>query len=222
MKMLVIIVFAMTACGSDTGRYIYDYYGMYRFELPFDHTVTHRRGLQSLSFQLTYSMEQMREKIENAGYTATIYEHDGNDQRMLITAPKDGYNYYFTIYGNTLERLSSSLVVTAPHGEPATYVFLFPNHIVPFGASFSASENSEQRTTAELFASFDYIANFYRNTGKNDVSINTEDKTITFFAEGHRDLNWRRGYVIMSFEDTENGSYVQIHAKSQTENSQNN
>ena len=184
MKILVIIVFAMTACGPNTGRHIYDYYRIYHFELPFEHTVTNRTNF--LNFQSTYTIEQMRKKIENAGYTATIYNH-GNDERIFITASKNGYNYYFTIHGKNnsfvLEYLSSSLVVTAPSDEPTRYVFLFPNHIAPLGVSFSASENSEQRTTAELFASFDYIANFYRNTGKNDVSINTEDKTITFFAD---------------------------------------
>jgi len=52
---------------------------MHRFELPFEHTVTYRQGIQYLSFQSAYTMEQMREEIENVGYVATIYDGRESD-----------------------------------------------------------------------------------------------------------------------------------------------
>ncbi|TCK92639.1 hypothetical protein EDC19_1791 [Natranaerovirga hydrolytica] len=213
MKRFVVVILLISSmvivssCGRIKNSGINDYYGEYYFELPFNHSVSNTTDM--LFFKTDYSMERMKELINEAGYNASLHEN-GNVKTILISAVKNEFTYYFVIYdknhlGNTdvytLSNAMSSIEMDASETVPSLYVFLAPIHIL---------DTIADSDTKKIYNSFDHIAEFYRATGKNDVEIDDINKTITFKCEGNPNFNWVQGMVIMQYFETETGNYLEI------------
>ncbi|ABR47931.1 hypothetical protein Amet_1759 [Alkaliphilus metalliredigens QYMF] len=205
--LLISSLFIVSSCGRVIRSGINDYYGEYHFELPFNHSVSNITNM--LFFKTDYSMERMNELINEAGYNASLHEN-GNIKTILISAVKNEFTYYFVIYdknhlGNTdvytLSNAMSSIDIDVSERVPNLYVFLVPLHIL---------DTITDSDTKKVYNSFDYIANFYRATGKNDVEIDDVNKTIIFKCEGNPNFSWVQGVVIMQYSETETGNYLEI------------
>jgi len=74
---------------------IRDFYGEYIFKIPFDNSNAFMTDV--LHFNADYSIEQMVQLINEAGYTADLYG-TGDAKRIIISAVKNEFTYYFVIY----------------------------------------------------------------------------------------------------------------------------
>jgi hypothetical protein len=209
--LLITSLCSMSSCGPNRDRRITDYYGEYTFVLPFDHSISNNAG--SVYFDTDYSMEQMAELVNEAGYGASLHAI-GDAKTILISAQKDGFTYYFVVYDRhypdfvtsyTLMRAVSGISIEVsnigPVREPHRYVFLAPLHIM------ARIDNSDVR---RVYGSFEDIAEFYRATGKNDVVIDDANKTVMFWCDGNPNLSWKQGTIIMQYTETESGNYLEI------------
>ena len=202
--LLISSLFIVSSCRK-SGEII-DYYGEYHFQLPFDHSVSNTTDM--LFFKTDYSMEEMNELINEAGYNASMHEN-GHVKTILISAVKEEFTYYFVIYDKghlsntdvyTLRNARSSIEIDVSERAPNRYVFLAPLQIL----------STIDSDTKQVHDSFDSIADFYRATGKNDFEIDDVNKTIIFQCEGNPDLSWVHGMVIMQYSETETGNYLEI------------
>ena len=193
LMLIIISLFIISGCGPIKDSYIYDYYAEYRFELPFDHTISN--ATSELYFNAEYSIEQMCELINDAGYNADLY-NNGNVKTILTSIEKDEFTYYFVIYDKNYFEDSTVYTLSNAASSFYSYVFLAPVHILD--------------NTRRVYGSFEHIADFYRSTGKNDVEIDDINKTITFQCEGNPNLSWKKGSVFIQYIETETGNYLNI------------
>ncbi|MCL2576218.1 MAG: hypothetical protein FWE33_07265 [Defluviitaleaceae bacterium] len=213
-KFLLFVLSLLLILSSCTGiirtRKMWDYYTEYHFELPFRPSdYAQLGGGGHLWFTADYTMEQMKQFINDMGYVANIYQN-GDASTMLISAERDERIYYFVIfdavysqgiYRYVLDRASASLMIGVPDPRiPSLYVFLAPIHIL--------REVSEGIYRA--YETFEYIADFYLSTGKNDVEIDFDNKTIYFQTAGNQQSRWRQGTIVMQYIETEDGSFLEI------------
>jgi len=203
--------FALTACIVPGGRsqsHIYDFYGEYRFDLPFAHSRTFMTS--SLFFDSEYNMTQMRDLIIEAGYGARLYNF--NDiERLHIYAARDGRRYYFMI--TRLEGSAgrfmidgSTAMISAGGNFGGIYVFLFPNHLID-------GDLWTTETSKRMNGTFEEFADFYTSTGRDNVTVNYSERTITYRCKGQETLSWNQGYVVILWNQTENGNHVIIRPK---------
>jgi len=214
-QMLIIVMligtflsqFALTACvGGRSQSHIYDFYQEYRFDLPFAHSRTFMTS--SLFFDTEYDMSQLRDLIIEAGYGARLYDFN-SIERLHIYAMRDGRRYYFMITRlmDSTRRFSidsSTGMISAGENSGGIFVFLFPKHLID-AVNLWAVENSHR-----MHGTFEEIAAFYANTGRGNVTINYEEKTIIYLCREVSNLNWNGGYVIMRWVETETGNYLDI------------
>ena len=213
MKKIVVIIlvisslFIVSSCKREKIGGMNDYYGEYYFELPFNHTVSNTTDM--LFFKTDYSIEGMNDLLNEAGYNASLHENR-NVKTILISAVRNEFIYYFVIYdknhlGNadvyTLSSATLSIEIDVHERVPNHYVILAPVHIL------DATTDSH---TKKAYNSFEYIANFYRATGKNDVVIDDANKTIIFKCEGNPNFSWIQGMVIMQYSETGTENYLTI------------
>lgn len=202
--LLIFSLLIIAGCGRIKSRGINDYYGEYFFELPFTHRVSNRTDV--LYFRAGYSMEQMNELINEAGYSASLHEK-GNVKTILISVVENELTYYFVIYdknhlGNTdTYTLSNATASITSGGTPNLYVFLAPLHIL---------STTTDSNVIKAYDSFNHVADFYRSTGKDDAEIDDINKTITFRCEGNPRLSWAQGRVIMHYFEAETGNYLEV------------
>ena len=202
---MIIIILSLrfiSSCGALKNSDIMDYYTEYRFELPFNHSINNAADV--LYFKTEYSIEQMNQLINNAGYSANLYEN-GNVQTILISAVKNKFIYYFVIYDKNhsynkdVYMLSSAALSIKFDENKKNYVFLAPIHII---------DTTTDYDTKKVYSSFEDIANFYRATGKNDIEIDDVNKTIIFKCEGNSNLNWAKGTIAIHYIENETGNYL--------------
>ena len=196
---MIIIFLSLSGCGALKDSCIGDYYAEYRFELPFNHTISNAADV--LYFNAEYSMEQMCELINNEGYKADLY-NIGNIKTILISIEKDEFTYYFVIYDKNYYEHSTGYTLSNAASSFYNHVFLAPAHILD-----KATYNSDMR---RVYSSFEHIADFYRASGKNDFETDDINKTITFQCEGNPNLSWKKGTIIMQYIETESGNYLNI------------
>ena len=186
---------------------IYDYYGDYSFRIPFNHS--NSRMSDMIFFETDYSMQQMVQLLNEAGYLAGLHEN-GNVLTIHISAVVDGLAHSFIIYdknhlGNadvfTLSNAAMSITNDVDEGVRNTYRFLAPLHIL---------DTTTDSNMKRVFGCFEHIANFYRGTGRNDVEIDVVNKVIFFESEGNPSLNWAQGTVMLQFIETNAGNYLYI------------
>ena len=210
----------MCGCsGKDKDKIIYDYYGVTQFVLPFEHeNVT---STDALYFNTNLNMEQMTERIKNAGYQGTLHEFEGV-KRIFITVINGSVSSYFIIYDKTLSEflgngksdryslraLTASIQVADKDSNYETYVFLFPLHV---------SDISELTKTRKIYCTFNEFADFYRATGRKDVQIDVGNKTVTFTCKGtdsteqdKTNPNFATGKVVMQYVEKSSGNYIDI------------
>jgi hypothetical protein len=204
----------VSGCGPQKDRLIMDYYEEYSFELPFNHSITNTTNV--LYFMAEYSIEQICQLINDAGYSASLHK-SGNIKSILISATESECTYYFVIYdANYLESVNTDRNDTytfmnaqssiSYDSNDTHYVFLAPLHILE---STIESVNSNMR---QVYGSFEYIVNFYRATGKNDFEIDDENQSIYFECEGKPTFSWRRGMVVLKYIEAESGNFLSIEA----------
>lgn len=216
LKILVLFVFTLFVIAGCTGMIkiseIADYHGEYIFKIPFDHR--NPRMTSSLFFETDYSMEQMAQLIIEAGYGASLNKN-GDLQTMLISAVRDVFTYYFVIFDKnyirrihpesesyTLKNATSTIFTNLrDRREGNVYAFLAPIHILGEPDGYGVRR---------LYGSFEYIADFYRATGKTDFKIDEENKRIYFECEGRAQFSWKQGTVVMQFIEKESGNYLHI------------
>ena len=213
LTMLIISLFIISSCGPIRDGRIKDYYGEYTFVLPFDHTVSNKTDI--VYFDADYSIEQMAELVNEAGYNASLHEI-GNAKSISIFVPKNGFYYYFIVYDKSYFeivvdyyilsdvslgiRLDGDDVSSIDRGRNHPYVFLAPLHIL------GRSDSGIKR----VYGSFEDIAEFYRATGKNDAEIDDVNRTVKFWCEGNPNFDWRQGTIIMQYTETATGNYLEI------------
>ncbi|MCL2678995.1 MAG: hypothetical protein FWF18_01680, partial [Dehalococcoidia bacterium] len=191
--LLVASLCVISSCGPIKRDNLQDYYGEYTFTLPFDYTFVHWSG--NVYFDTNYSMEQMAELVNEAGYNTSLHAI-GNVKTILISAQKDGFTYYFVIcdknypYSSnvyTLMSASASISIGAsgnvptdfPFDRPIPCRFLAPLHILESSSGMDLSD------VRRVYGSFEDIAEFYRATGKDDFIIDDVNKTIRFGNRGN-------------------------------------
>lgn len=201
---------------------IYDFYGTAEFVLPFESENYTKTGV--LNFDTDLTMEQMTEKTKSAGYGAELYDFDGV-KRMLITQEQGGCNYYFLIYDKTLpaatgngsaERFTLCDLSESFRINDKQYVFLFPQQFAEAKNSGLVSGATESK---KVYCTFNEFADFYRNTGKDDVTIDSGNRTVTFSCKASVeqngiDANHSAGEILLSYTEAENGNYVNVSLKS--------
>jgi hypothetical protein len=150
--------------------------------------------------------------LNDAGYSANLYDN-GNVKTILISAVKNEFTYYFIVYDKNqltnsdvfmLSSATMNIMIEVFERVPNNYVVLAPIHVL--GAT---GENDTKR----VYASFDYIADFYRATGKNDVEIDDVNKVIFFECKGNPNLSWIQGTVALRYIENETGIYLHIEPK---------
>ena len=193
--------------------------------MPFSHNVTYNMG-NTLYFTTDYSMEQMVNLINNIGHNASLHTN-GSVETILISTIQDDFTYYFIIFNGvfvdgaysysgekyTLSDTFSTAVLWIGEDVRSTpYPFLAPLHIL------EPVYEINPKATRKVFGSFEEIVNFYLATGKDDVIIDHDNKTIYFYNGGSTwfSLNRsthhskRQGTVAISFIETELGNYLYI------------
>lgn len=217
---------AAGACKKDNvineGK-IYDFYREVEFELPFESKNYSYAGV--LNFDTDLSMAQMAEKTKSAGYGADLYDFDGV-QRLFVTSEKDGGKSYFLIYDKTLseargngesDRYTLSGLSGDFQADGKRYAYLFP---LQFAEAKDAEITSESPKTErkKVYCTFNEFAEFYRGTGKNDVTVDETNRTVTFSCKASTeqngtDVNLSAGEILLSYVETENGNYAEIRLK---------
>lgn len=143
---LIFLIIPLCILASCTGLVITDeiadHYREYIFKIPFNNQ-NHRLSGDQLYFETDYSMEQMKQRLHEAGYDASLHQN-GIVQTILISATRDEFTYYFVIFGRnylhhihptnnfyTLTSATSSIFtnIRDRRGENV-YVFLAPIHIL--------------------------------------------------------------------------------------------
>ena len=172
-------------CGGYTRRnYVYDFFGEYRFVLPF---ATHNRVFTGhLNFSTDYTMEQMSQAITDAGYDVRIYPRG----YMLISIIHDYRTAFFVIVDG---HSRFQLMGTQHHNT------FFPIHI---GGTLGGNE-----TEFRVSKNFDYIAEFYRRANRCTIIINEVNMTV-FVPKWNRSLSPSQLESIMfSWIEDEYGCY---------------
>ena len=146
----------------------------------------------------------MRQLIEDEGYQATIYEVEGI-KRIFIVATKGDTKHYFTIWDMRQWDLNSyKRYLLTDHRDSifdSTWIhFLFPIHLLKT-PSGDRDDSNNRLPTQQIFATFDYIANYYTQTGKNDTEICRDTQTILFNTI-------RQRTIVMQFQETPDGNFI--------------
>jgi len=92
--LILVLSVSLVGCGENFSTRRSDFHGQYSFELPFD-AVGRIRG--HIWFTADYTLDEMRQFIEDAGYEATIHDFE-EVRRIFITATRGAYKYYFVIW----------------------------------------------------------------------------------------------------------------------------
>lgn len=207
--LLLTLFFCLLICSCDRVDipYIEDYYGECNFELPFEYKDGNYSG-SVIYFSTEYSMEQMCELINSAGYSAELFEIDSLPT-ILITVEQDSSAYYFAVYDKEFndsekyEFTNCTLSLNIPNA--GRYSILAPIHIID--KNFS---RDDERISFKVYNSFEYIADFYRASGKKDFVIDESDKTITFECKGKTDLSYVESEVEIRYVETSDDCYLEI------------
>ncbi len=208
------------ACTKDKKGY-FDYYGEYSLELPFAHERTSFTDV--LYFTTELDIEGMAKALSEEGYTANIYDFDGV-KRIWVTATKEEDSHYFLIYDKTcpvgdgekyvLCDLSASIREKTGDNSYDTYVFLFPEYASEVLQFSDGVIEPTILSTRKIYCDFEEFAAFYKGTGKEDATIDKENKTVTFPCKVSDDKevnpNWKEGKVLMRYVEKADASYVEI------------
>jgi len=192
---LIISLVISTSCtGVVRITGIYDFFQRYYFEVPFENTPIKAPG--DMRFTTDYTMEQMVEHLNVAGYIAEIYSV-GDVATILVTAMTRGRAHYFVIFENNdddcywldtfLVRNASSAIRRPTEG---FRFFLAPIHVM--------EDTSSDVGLRRFYSTFGHLAEFYRATGRDDVIVDEESKAI--YLEN----------VVLRYTENENGSFLYV------------
>ena len=232
-------------CGPNHITSMRDFYGEVSFELPFRVTRSNYSG--DLFFGTNYTLEQMHERIvAQEGHGARIYgfmtANSTATYRMLIYVEKGAKKHYFMMFAN--EGYPGNFSVTngglfirglRPLVEQCYYEWrrpgynmLFPMHLA---VGTAARRYMDENNAIRVWGDFEQIANFYSGTGRDNVTVDKYNQTITFFAVDHIihtdpnfiyneiSLGWYEGYVQMQWVEYDNGNryvyFTSLHVSAQ-------
>lgn len=214
-SILLVGATSLSACSHRGIKGVWDFHGEYFFELPFEHT--RQFGMfDELPFLTNYSLEDMKQNIINAGYNAMIYDYEGI-KRIFIVAEQNGFTSSFVIFDQNFTDSDAFWLTNhrllVPNGEGIDgklYYLLFPKHIASTNYDFS----KKPLLDIEVFASFEYIVNFYNNNnnGRDAFLINEDTQTITFLANyvSWENLTWEADYLELIYQEIGNRNFISI------------
>ncbi len=173
-----LLALELCACAISSDNAVSDYYGECTFALPFRTTNSHSDGM--LYFDVTMTLTQVCDAIVARGYRAELFE-SGPEDTLLITAMRDEKTYYFVIFDQDLAAEDDYYVLRDAslswRSNDKLYGILAPIHIMTPTAEEILGAGGER---IEVYRSFDYIAQFYRAVGREEIVIDQAQKTIVF------------------------------------------
>jgi len=148
--------------------FIDDFYGEYRFLLPFN-----LRGhwyKEGLVFITDHSLAELQQETTRLGYNVKLYEET---QMLLLSVPRRDRTVFFII--NQLSH--NRFAISNSWNNSGYYSILFPKHITTLRENLNMYE-----ARAQVLKGFDYIADFYRRAGRESTIIDMENRSIVHFG----------------------------------------
>ena len=207
-------MFVVGCVGKPIVRSTIDFYGKYRFSVTIDNVTVTGRG--NHVFQTELTLEEIKESLIGQGYIAEIYNVTGSS-RLFITSYQNNRKFYFMILPLRTFDVPPSFIVllhriVVGHGlvsrgfDPSPAIeLLFPVHVE--GNTVRGVLRDGIIANLQVFADFDYIANYYSSNGMNDSEVLADENAIIFhssrfnsngnsvstrlqFVQGDGDYNW--------------------------------
>ncbi|MCL2521301.1 MAG: hypothetical protein FWE36_00400 [Erysipelotrichales bacterium] len=162
---LFILILAGPSCSNPRpGDSIYDFYGEYKFRIPFDISDTDFDNVEGF-FNTSYNFYQMKDFIMDEGYNVTLYEFEGS-KRLLITTNYYDREVFFVIHDMSWNYRRS-------------YVIESRIDLIHIQNGIRKNNLYDDADKIGVFKEFEYVSNFYLRAGR-EVDVNHHTKVIFF------------------------------------------
>ncbi len=210
----LIVALLLCACGLNTDNDVTDYFGECTFALPFRATYTPSEG--NVRFDVSMTLAQVCEAIVGRGYRAELFEK-GPEDTLLITAIRNEKTYYFVIFDQDLAAEGDDYVLAPAtlswRVEENVYSILAPIHLMDPDADTLMTEAAAGDGRMRVYASFDYIAQFYRAADREGIVIDQTTETITFPVQADETTGRTDSIVTLRYVGSDGKQYLEITAR---------
>ena len=132
-------------------------------------------------------------------------------QSILIYIESKYRTHYFVITEPEFPELfdgfllPSMINVIRDRENSQSYIFLFPVHLSVW--------RPQNPNLVRIYGTWEEVSEFYARTGRSEIAVNNEDRTVVIWCHRDEVRNFRAGYVILEWVEAENGNYLKISPK---------